>query len=429
MGLILSWSFTIADYVPPWLRNPSPTSGASRETLVSVDILDDASGVDPASLNAYVDGDSAFVGPSTFVNPYNGTSSAINPTIVDGYSGYHLVIDYINKYPSGSSHVVRITGADAYGNAFDESFTFGITTITSIIGLSPYLYEITLDLTFDTPMLVDDDLRNPANYHFNNGMYARKVEVLDDFRVRLWVELFYGRDDFILTVDQNVKNIDGYSIPDDSDSYGVSPFQSDATFTNYNAMVRTWHDSGIVASDTQRIYLAGTRGIDVFRKEAATRFSRWAQIFDEYGIDSMYIANYPSDLEITDEVPPTLEDPVPPPSSFATADTRISFKVRDEITAVEITTLRVYIEGVLAFSGGYGGWQGGWSGRIEVEHHQLSVEMWKEELFDTGSIITVRIVAQDLMGNELDTRYNFSVVIPVGGFGGVPFGTAPFGGV
>jgi hypothetical protein len=260
-------------------------------------------------------------------------------------------------------------------------------------------------------------------------MYARKVDVLDESTVRLWVELFYGRDDFEVTVDPTIKNKDGYSLLPGGDSYGVAPFESTATFTNYNAMVRTWHESTVVTNDSQRIYLAGIRGIDVYWKRLATSFVRWGQIFDEYGIDSMFVANYPSDLEIIDEVPPTLEDPVPPPSSFAPADTRISFKVRDEITAVEITTLRVYIEGELAFSGGYGGWQNGWSGRIEVEHHQLSVEMWTNTYFDTGSIVTVRIVAQDLMGNELDTSYNFSVIIPIGGFGGVPWGTSPFGGV
>jgi hypothetical protein len=326
--------------------------------------------------------------------------------------------------------MVRITGRDAYGNSFDESFTFGIATITSLVGLETGLYEITMDVTFDTEMLQDQNLINPANYHFEGyGTYARKVEILSPYQVRLWVELFYGQDDFVLSIDPAIKNIDGYSLLPEADSYGISPFKSDATFTNYNAMVRTWHESTIVLNDSQRIYLAGVRGIDVFRKKLSTRFARWGQIFDEYGIDSMYVANFPSDLEITDEVPPRLIDQVPSPSSFAAADSRISFKVRDDITAVEITTLRVYIDGTLAFSGGYGGWQEGWNGTIEVEHHQLSVEMWADSFFDTGSIVTVRIVAQDLMGNEMDETYNFSILIPIGGFGGVPFGGAPFGGV
>lgn len=428
MGLILSWSFSIVDYVSPWLENPRPATAAERDALVSVDILDDSSGVDLSSLDAYMNGVPIFAGPSTFIPPFNGSSSAITPTIVDGYNGYHLVIDKDGTYPAASSHTVRVIGSDAYGNSFDESFIFSIASITNIADVSSNLYEITLDVTFDTPMLEDDNLRNPANYHFNNGMYARKVDVIANNKVRLWVELYYGRDDFVLTVDPSIKNTDGYGLQPDADSYGFAPFESDATFTNFNAMVRTWHESTIVGADSQRIYLAGVKGIDIFRKESATRFSRWGQIFDEYGIDAMFVANYPSDLEITDSVAPVLEDPIPPPSSFAPADTRISFKVRDETTAVEITTLRVYIEGELAFSGGYDGWQNNWSGRIEVEHHQLSVEMWRDILFDTGSIVTVRIVAQDLMGNELDTSYNFSVLIPIGGFGGVPFGTSPFGG-
>ena len=49
--------------------------------------------------------------------------------------------------------------------------------------------------------------------------------------------------------------------------------------------------------------------------------------------------------------------------------------------------------------------------------------------FQNQLLMQLRVVAQDLMGNELDTSYNFSIIIPLGGFGGVPFGGAPFGGV
>jgi len=429
MGMF-GWFFGIEDYVSPWLQNPRPAVPADRDAIASVDILDDYSGVLLSSLLVAVDASLAFVGPNTFVAPYNGALSAITPTVVDGYDGYHLVLDKTILYPSDSVHVVRVTGQDAYGNIFDQSFNFRIVRFAKIIGLETNPYEISLDLTFDRPMLQDDNLRSSANYHFDNGMYARKVDFIDGYNVRLWVELFYGNDNFVLTVDQKIKSIDGYSLSTDADSYGIVPFKADATFTNYNGMVRTWHESTIVATDSQRVYLAGTKGIDVFAKLSnSSRFFRWGQIFDEYGIDAMYVANFPSDLVITDTTAPTLDDPVPAPSSFASAYTHISFKVADATTAVEITTLRVYINGRLAFSGGYGGWSTGWSGEINVEYQQLSVEMWPDTYFSTGSIVTVRVIAQDLMGNELDTSYNFSIIIPIGGFGGAPFGGAPFGGV
>jgi hypothetical protein len=430
MGLILSWSFSIEDYVSPWLENEEPTTPAGLDDNISVDILDDASGVALSSLQAYVNGALAFSGPGTFVPPYNGYNSSILPVIVDGYNGYHLVLDNTGRLVPSVDYTIRVLGQDSYGNSFDESFTFRTVLSTSIIDLRPELYEITLDLTFDTPMLEDENLINPANYTFEGyGTYARKVDILAPDKVRLWVELFYGQDNFEITVNSAIKNIDGYSILPPGNTYGVSPFKADATFTNYNAMVRTWHDSNIIAADSQRVYLSGTKGIDVFRKESATRFARWGQIFDEYGIDSMYVANYPSDLIITDTTAPELVDVNPVPNSYVSADTRLSFKVRDTTTAVEITNLRVYVDGDLAFSGGYGGWGSGWSGIIETSHHQLEVEMWPNTYFSTGSVVNVRIVAEDLLGNGLDESYVFYIIVPIGGFGGVPFGWSPFGNV
>jgi len=425
-----TWQFQVLDYVAPWLENNSPTSGASINTLVSTDILDDASGVLQSSLDAYMDGVLIFSGPDIFISPYDGLSSIISSTTYGGFDGYNLVIDNTNEYISGSSHTLRITGRDAYGNDFDESFSFNITIIPEVLSIKSSLYEITLDVDFNVDMLDNNELRNPANYVFNNGMYARKVDVLSNTSIRLWVELFYGRDDFaLLSINQKVKNIDGFSFNTSMDAYNIAPFKSDATFTNYNAMVRTWHDSYIIDSDSQRIYLGGTKGIDIFRKHTSTIFYRWGQIFDEYGIDAMTVYNYPTDIEITDTTPPILVDVFPVPSYFATANTHISFKVRDLETAVEITSLRIYVEGNLVFSGGYGGWQNYWSGSIDVEHHQLSIEIWQDSLFDLASIVTVRVVAQDLMENELDTSFNFNIIVSIDGFGGSPFGGFPFGGV
>ena len=317
---------------------------------------------------------------------------------------------------------------------------------TTILNLTPNpneildINEISLYLTFSTPMNVDDNLRNPANYRFDgykydsttdgysSGAYARKVEMISSNMVRLWVELLYWQDSFTLTVDRSIKNADGYNLDYDSYNYFPSTPEVIPTFTNYNGMVRTWHESTFVDNDSQRVYLSGTKGIDVFNKVSSTSFSKWAQIFDFYGIDAMYVANYPSALEISDTTPPVLVDPVPSPSSFASYDTRIAFTVSDATTAVEITTLRVYINGVIAFSGGYGGWSNGWSGSIEVDHNQLSVEMWQSSTFRTGSTVTMRIIARDVFGNELDTTYSFRILIPMDGFGGTPFGTSPFGG-
>ena len=425
-----SFSFSVEDYISPWIDAYSPTgTGIDLDTNIIINVLDDYSGVNVDTINTYVNGNLAFSGPNTFYSPYNDVNSAISTTNIDGYDGYNIVIDRSSFYEKGIEYTIRTTANDYYGNAMDESFSFtGTDFYTDLVDVSIGPYEITIDLTFDTDMLDDINLRNPANYHFDGyWTYARKVEVLSSTQIRLWVELLYNYDDFVVRVDPAVKNSIGESLV--NDSYGFSIFKSDATFTNYNGLVRTWHDSGIISSDTQRVYLAGTKGIDVYRKYGETEFFRWAQIFDGYGIDAMHVANYPSDLEITDEVSPVLQDQTPPPSSYAAPNTRISFKVVDSITTVEITSLLVYINGEIAFKGGYGGWDNGWSGRIEIEHHQLSVEMWYETNFNSGDVVTVRVIAQDLMGNELDSSYSFNIITSFDGFGGSPFGTSPFGGV
>jgi hypothetical protein len=418
MGKILGWVFGIRDYRAPWVQDQRPSVPADRAAIASFNVLDDYSGVWPDRINVRIDSVPAFSGPSTFLAPFDLLSS-ITPVIINGYDGYNLRFVRNDLYDHNTTHCVDIEGCDNYSkscpvgdeNCFYDSYNYcyKISRLAKMIDLRPNLYEITLDLKFDTLMMQDDNLRNSANYHFDNGMYARKVDIIDGYNVRLWVELFYGSD-FILTADQNIINADGYSLPLNDDSYGISPFQSDATFSNYNGMVRTWHESGNIMSDSERIYLASTKGIDVFAKlYNSSGFFRWGHIFDEYGIDAMYVANYPSDLEITDTVAPFLANIVPSPSSFAPANTHISFDVVDTITAVEITTLRVYINGGLAFSGGYSGWQSGWFGEINIGYRQLSVELWPDVNFTSGLTVTVRIVASDFMGNEMDESYSFFI--------------------
>lgn len=425
----LIFSFTVEDYIPPFLRNDTPADGTTSigpTQLISVDILDDDA-INLTTLDAYVNGSLVYNGVTGFVSPYDGPQSAISATTVDGYPGYHLVLDNTGYFDSTTNYTTLISVQDAYGNSLSDSFTFTTRSITTLSSLDTGLYEITLDLTFSTDILQNSALTNPANYYFTGNMYARKVEIIASNKVRLWVELFYGQSIFSLTVDDGIKNIDGYSIEESSVS--LTPFSSDATFTNFNGRVRTWHESNIVHGDSQRIYLAGIRGIDVFRKTSATGFAKWAQIFDAYGIDAMYVANYEGDLEISDSISPYLVDQSPAPSSYALANTHISFKVADATTAVEITTMRIYVNNNLVFGGSGGGWQTGWSGIIEIGYQQLLVEVWPDTNFNSGTTVTVRVMAEDILGNQMDSSYSFIIYVPVGGFGGVPFGTSPFGGV
>lgn len=299
--------------------------------------------------------------------------------------------------------------------------------MTQIASITASPFEITLDVVFSGAMLNNGELDNPANYTFTEGMYARLAEIIDGYGVRLWVELFANQPSFTMTVADAVKDVGG--LPLSPNTFTFSPFESDATMSNYNARVRTWRESNFVQEDSQRIYLAGTKGIDVFRKQSAVIPARWAQVFDEYGVNAMFVANFPSDLIITDTVPPFLQNQNPSPGSTANPDTSIYFEVADATTAVEITSVTAYVNGLTVFSGGLGGWASGYSGKVEVGYKQLNFTLYPDSDFVVGSTVLVRVVASDLLGNLLDISYSFDIFTLVLGFGLGSFGSMPFGSI
>jgi hypothetical protein len=424
MGKIGEWSFGVLDYVAPFIRNQSPAStGAGLDDLISVDVLDDYSGVDPNQLDVFINGSQVFSGPGTFVSPYDGPSSSITTTIVDGYDGYNLVLDNISSFPDVTSFTVSVDAYDNYGNHGISSFNFRTGAVASY-AMGPY--EINLDLTFSGDMQQDDALVNPANYQFDLGMYARLVDIIDGYNIRLWVELFGEETSFTLTIDPDVVDLFGDSLI--SGPLTITPFASAADLTNFNKKVRTWRQSNLISADSERIYLAGTKGIDVFRKVNEINPVRWGQILDSYGVNAMFVANYDDDLVITDDQPPFLTNQSPTPGGTGTVSTSVVFTTKDITTAVEITSVTVYIDNVLAFSGGLNGWSNGYSGTIIVGYKELAFVITSPDPFVLNDTIAVRVVATDLLGNTLDVTYSFLVTPPLG-FGFATFGTAPFGGI
>jgi hypothetical protein len=297
---------------------------------------------------------------------------------------------------------------------------------TKILSAEVSEFEIAIDVIFDNYMTLDAALINPANYTFDNGAYSRLVDVLDINTVRIWVELFYNNLSFTLTV-SNV--IDGYgsSILPPDNSIIVSPFYSatNINITNYNGKVRTWHDSSFIAADSQRVYLAGTKGIDVFRKLTPTSFLRWAQIYDAYGIDSMFVANFPNDIIFNDQNRPTVTNLDPNIADIAMPSTHITFDILDLSTAVEITEVKVYINSEIAFRGDYGGWYNGYSGNINIGYKTLSFDIWPSTDFELESTVSVRVFAKDLIGLYVNYSYVFYIDAEFG-FG--EFGFISFGG-
>jgi len=126
-ALDTTYSFRVIDYFVPELRNRFPASGASNVdigTLISVDVIDEYSGIDLSTLDAYVSGADAYRVGLGFVSPYDGPLSSITPTTVDGYDGYHIVLDRTTVLPWGSTITPRITVDDFDGLHLDGSWSF-----------------------------------------------------------------------------------------------------------------------------------------------------------------------------------------------------------------------------------------------------------------------------------------------------------------
>jgi len=262
-------------------------------------------------------------------------------------------------------------------------------------------------------------------------MYTRYVDRIDADTVRLWVELFYGNESFTLTVTDNIRDAYGDTLPAPYNSITIEPFQSTATMGNFNGKVRTWHESNLVSADSQRIYLAGNKGIDVFKKEENLIPSRWAQVFDSYGVNAMFVAHFGGDYEFVDTSPPYFTYQNPFPGTTVSASSSIYITVADADTSVEPTGVTVYINELLAFSGGSGGWANGFSGSIQIGYQSLEMIFTPPAPFEDGEEVEVRVIAWDISGNIMDASYSFyiGVVVLGDGFGGSEFGTSPFGGV
>ena len=421
-----TYSFTITDYLAPFLRNRDPDAGEAGvegSSNIEFDLLDDASGVNTATIDAYVEGALVFSGPSTFIAPFDGPSSAITATIVDGYAGFHMVLDRTSKLPGSTLTDVRVSARDLFSNHLDETYTFRTAAGIDLATVGPF--EINVNLRFSEDMT--GELDNPANYSFGGGAYARLVEVFSQRDVRLWVEQFQGNDPFTIITNSNI--LDSYSAPlPASAAIELTPFQSGANMSNTNGRVRTWRESVAVAQDEERIILAGTKGIDVFDKRiSVSPPARWGQIFDDYGIDALFYANFGGDFLFSDNEPPFFAARSPGPSSTALPTTNITFTIEDEDTAVEITATAVYVNALLAFSGSEG-FVNGFSGEITVGYQQLNFTITPPAPFTPGTTISVRAMATDLLGNTLNQTYSFSIVSPTpGGFGTGPFGVGSFG--
>lgn len=422
-----SFSFTVIDYISPFIENKSPypnEPNLGSNFLIEFDLLDDVSGVDLSNTTISLDGDSVYNG-TTFLYPFNGASSLVSSTVVDGYDGYHFVIDRVSEFPGSEMFTISVSSVDKKSNILNESWQFYTRTRISNVQNGPY--EITLDVTFSENM--SGGLSNPANYQFSGDMYARLVDIISQKKVRLWVELFEGSNAFTLITNDNITDSYGSSV---ADSYSILPFQSTANISNTNGRIRTWRESLLSAQDDKRVYIAGTKGLEVFDfSSGIIPPNRWAQIFDSYGINTMFVGNF-GNAYVSDDIitAPYLSNRLPFPNGDASPSDSILFSIRDVKTSVEIQSVVVYVNGILAFKGFEKGWRNNFSGQITVGYKRLNFILTSPNPFVAYTTTSVRVIAADLMNNILDETYSFNILpTTAGAFGIAAFGVSSFGGI
>lgn len=127
------------DSTPPELRNAVPAQNSTEVTRflsqISFDILDIDGQVDPTTIDAYVNGSKVYDGATdTFFSPWNGGSSSVTNTTVDGYDAYAVILDYNGPtFNSYQQLAVQVLADDLFANTMNVNYNISIEDIEEII--------------------------------------------------------------------------------------------------------------------------------------------------------------------------------------------------------------------------------------------------------------------------------------------------------
>ena len=114
-----SYSFITDSNESVEFANISPgenLENVDKNAVISVNLYDKGIGVNPYSIDAYIEDQLVFEGSTqTFYYPYNGAQSGLVYELVDGYDGYKLRIDRVSPYPSYKTVGIRIIGHEQRG--------------------------------------------------------------------------------------------------------------------------------------------------------------------------------------------------------------------------------------------------------------------------------------------------------------------------
>lgn len=130
-----TWSFSITNGVAPQIANRDPAPGATSvdpDTVIVFDVYDQNGDID--SYDAYVEGALAWDSEAgLFIAPYDGPLSSVSSVIVDGYDGYHVLLQRTSDFVSYEPIEVRVRVKDSGGNLLDQTYGFRIRDYTGAL--------------------------------------------------------------------------------------------------------------------------------------------------------------------------------------------------------------------------------------------------------------------------------------------------------
>jgi hypothetical protein len=121
------YQFQVEDSSPPFLVALDPAEGSignPSDGYISLAVVDAESKVDGGSIIVTVDGITAYDG--TFHSPYDGSGSSFTGGTYDGYDGYLVVLDRTSDFPSYHLVTVEVLAEDLYSNVLDHTYYFRI---------------------------------------------------------------------------------------------------------------------------------------------------------------------------------------------------------------------------------------------------------------------------------------------------------------
>lgn len=362
------WSFTTEDATDPAVIANSPLgpTDVPRDTNIVFDIQDTGSGVDLSTLVVTVDGDTAYDWDGLGGDPNAGFQAGYSGTVVDIGSGtWRVTIDPDALFPNYYSVSVSIAASDIAGNAMtpygwafqtlDETYPTVTGTSPSGTGV-PRTTPVQFDIS-DTGLGVD---------------LANTVVTVNGVPVYDWDGL--GGD-------PNA----GFQVGWDAFS-SVTGSPSSYHFTIYR-------NAGF---NYETVYLVSVVSQDL---ESPPNVMPAAE---EWSFET----------EVGDFYPPTVENQDPAPNDVDVPfDKNIYLEIHDT-NQIDPDTVHIEVNGEVA----YDGLTGPGAGFVVVVDDSvltnIKVNINPTSDFEVGETVSVRVQAQDVNTNELDSTYSFTAAVP-----------------